>query len=63
MQLVFVSGNSSVLVQFRYLNTHVGKEEPVVTLRKFAVLVSCWLLREIWQCLTDVTMSLQLLFQ
>lgn len=42
-QLVFVPGNSSLLVRFGYMNTRAGKEEPVVTSWEFDVLVSYWI--------------------
>lgn len=37
MQLVFVLGKISMLVQLRYLNTQVAKEEPETTSGKFDI--------------------------
>lgn len=61
-QLAFVPGSSSVLVQFGYVNTRAGKEEPVVTSQDFGVPVSYWIRREIRQCLSDVSVRWQLRF-
>lgn len=51
-----------MLVQFGYVNTRAGKEEPVVTSQDFGVLVSYWIRREIRQCLSDVSVRWQLRF-
>lgn len=62
MQLVFVPGKISILVELRYLNTQMAKEEPKTTSGKFDVPISPCLLREIWQYLAGITRKLQFLF-